>query len=133
MKKLTEEALVTLKRVAELELTLFNAAKGILYDPANYEVGDNSLDTWDVETLKRAIPCAVQLVELTGESPFRHLQAVFERTDSSHGLLYPFTKIKEGPRTRIEELFNVGELLFGAVNSLDLAATIAELERLSEL
>ena len=131
MKNLTKQALTTLKNVAELETTLFNAAKAILYDPQNYHIDkDNRLDSWDVKTLKQAIPAAVQLVELTGESPYRHLQAIFERTDPSHGLLYPFTKIKEQPRTRIEEIFNVAQLMFETVKPLDLAAAIAELEQL---
>ena len=131
MKNLTKQALTTLKKVAELEMTLFNAAKAILYDPQSYHVDkENKLDSWDEKTLKKAIPCAVQLVELTGESPYRHLQAIYERIDPSNGLLYPFTKIKEQPRTRIEEIFNVAQLMFEAVKPLDLAATIAELEQL---
>ena len=131
MKNLTNQALTTLKKVAQLETTLYNAAKAILYDPQNYHIDNsNTLDNWDEKTLKKAIPSAIQLIELTGESPYRHLQAIFERTDPSHGLLYPFTKIKEQPRTRIEEIHNVAQLLFTTINPIELTSTIANLENL---
>ena len=130
MKNLTNQALTTLKKVAELETTLFDTIKSILYDPQSYHTGDNSLDNWDEATLKKAIPCAVQLVELTGESPFRHLQAVYDAADTDNGLLYPFSKLKEEPRTRIEEIYHVAQLLFEAVKPLDLRAAVVELEKL---
>lgn len=131
MKNLTNQALATLKKVAELETTLFHTAKAILIDPQSYHVGDNTLGTWDENTLQKAIPCAIQLIECTGESPFRHLQAIYDASDTDSGLLYPFSKLKPEPLTRIEQIYHVAQVIFGAVQPLELSAVIAELEKVA--
>ena len=128
MKNLSKQVLATLKKVNEMESTLYLEAKALLEDPMCYHVGDNSLDTWDEETLLKAIPAAVLLVDLTGGRPFHHLQAIFDASDTDTGLLYPFCKLKAEPLTRIEQIYHLAHMLHTAVEPLEMESVVKSLE-----